>query len=963
MNINLRKVLIIWALLAFLANMFGPVPLAQAQFRLPAPGVMIHLSPRLDPPILKGIKVHPENPFRFDFILDPGDSLSSFGVIARSAVQRSEATKQSLQEQLKIESTRLIKYFLASLTIPEKDLWVNLSPYEKDRIIPNSFGLTEMGRDLLAEDYMLKQITASLIYPEDEIGKKFWKRIYEEAAKKFGTTNIPVNTFNKVWIVPEKAVVYENAMAGTAYVVESKLKVMLEQDYLALSHSIIPAKAGIHNKNNINALGSQIVREIVIPELSKEVNEGKNFGELRQVYNSLILATWYKKKIKDSILEQVYADKNKVAGINIDDPKEKEKIYQQYLKAFKKGVYNYIKEDVDPATQEKIPRKYFSGGLNFATDVTGAQGIAELLKETSNPAMIRRLPDHAMAAVQADIRPQDQAMSGMGLFLFQGLRQNLSLSQKQGLHQLTLLAQELMVPIPPNVITGRPGLEAADKILKEHNAIGIVIGSMSASLHNRLANEERLKKHSDVDVVVLSPDFELSEPFEGGVDWWVSKTLTLDVITDLGINENVRETIFVNGNDIYLPVGIDKYSFSHHLEPGLYLPDRDFLIGLTENVVLSRVDVAVDEEVLEAFRKRLEKQIGESISPVWQKNFGKDRILSGLSSVSLDADFLTAVRKSTPYHDVGDREGEASEIIRSQGSSSTPVVPQKKGDNDQLGRDQAMIALKYEATRANETALMEREWHEYGLKTEPELISSEGKLPKVIIQIVGVDQKVILEQDGRIYIGQEEIPILERERIPENRKALKILLSIYYGGAVWDYYWPKLRAWVKPFVHNFGLFLLNDHHVNVRLSRGEYYSPEGSDVPPYVPSIDSHLPYQYSSARNPPDPREPLAKLFDGMEIFKKSNIGPAGFLPVPHKKKENRDNAMRGGIDLTPANMDLQTQNSGGNIKFQIDPAMFHQLQNAPGFTISSITIQPLKSLPDFLGINNQPQSQVNPV
>ena len=73
---------------------------------------------------------------------------------------------------------------------------INLSPYEKDRIIPFYFGLTEMGRDLLAEDYMLKQITASLIYPEERIGKKFWKRIYEEAEKKFGRTNIPVNTFN-----------------------------------------------------------------------------------------------------------------------------------------------------------------------------------------------------------------------------------------------------------------------------------------------------------------------------------------------------------------------------------------------------------------------------------------------------------------------------------------------------------------------------------------------------------------------------------------------------------------------------------------------------------------------------------------------------------------------------------------------------------------------------------------------
>ena len=68
---------------------------------------------------------------------------------------------------------------------------INLSPYEKNRISPENFGQTEMGRDLLAQDYMLKQITASLIYPEDEIGKKFWKRVYAESAKKFGNTNIP----------------------------------------------------------------------------------------------------------------------------------------------------------------------------------------------------------------------------------------------------------------------------------------------------------------------------------------------------------------------------------------------------------------------------------------------------------------------------------------------------------------------------------------------------------------------------------------------------------------------------------------------------------------------------------------------------------------------------------------------------------------------------------------------------
>jgi len=445
-------------ILAFLANTFGPIcPIACSangsipspdgeEFRLPAPGVRVGLSPEFSPSILKGLKVHPDNPFRFDFIMDQGDSPS--------------LVKEGDRGSLKQEATKLIKYFLASLTIPEKDLWVNLSPYEKDRIIPQSFGLTEMGRDLLAEDYMLKQITASLIYPEGETGKRFWKRVYEEAAKKFGTTNIPVNTFNKVWIVPEKAVVYENAKAGTAYVVESKLKVMLEQDYLALSHSVIaseakqsfstviPAKAGIQDTSS---LGSQIVREIVIPELTKEVNEDKNFVQLRQVYNSLILATWYKKKIKDSILSQIYSDKNKVAGVeyqksiipggqpgdtfrekcpqagcqaskplNVNAPQgnhlnDVESIYQRYLQAFKKGVYNYIKEEPDPMTQETIPRKYFSGGTTF--DAASMAGALIYTKDAAVISQTAQLGKSDLIDVNANFvtagsqtAPQDFAM-------------------------------------------------------------------------------------------------------------------------------------------------------------------------------------------------------------------------------------------------------------------------------------------------------------------------------------------------------------------------------------------------------------------------------------------------------------------------------------------------------------------------------------------------------------------------
>ena len=89
-----------------------------------------------------------------------------------------------------------------------------------------------------------------------------------------------------------------------------------------------------------------------------------NFAQLRQVYNSLILATWYKRKIKDSLLNKVYADRNKVRGVDYSSKQyDINGIYQEYLKAFKKGVYNYIKEEEDPITRQVVPRKYFSGGI------------------------------------------------------------------------------------------------------------------------------------------------------------------------------------------------------------------------------------------------------------------------------------------------------------------------------------------------------------------------------------------------------------------------------------------------------------------------------------------------------------------------------------------------------------------------------------------------------------------------
>jgi len=409
----LKKILSQIVIVCFFLTTLGPLPKAHADsvLGLPAPGTMVNLSPAYDPVMIKGLTVHKDNPFLFDFIVDVGQDRMSGG-------------------PLKKEGEKLIKYFLAGLAIPDKDVWVNLSPYEKNRMIPEVLSQTDMGRDLLEQDYILKQITASLIYPEKQLGRIFWDKIYAKAQEMYGTSQIPVNTFNKVWIMADRAEVFEHNQ--TAFVVDSHLKVMLEEDYLALNHHanspVILSEAKDLNKinsirdssaapqNDTHLLASQIVRQIILPELEKEVNTGKNFANLRQIFNSIILSSWYKRNLKEALLNQVYANKSEVKGIErpvILSPKGEEsqqnlspeQIYQQYLKAYKKGVFNYIKEDVN-ASGVRIPRKYFSGGITQLGNVSLAMtSDPSSLREISSEEQEGRLKNFATFASLRQVNP------------------------------------------------------------------------------------------------------------------------------------------------------------------------------------------------------------------------------------------------------------------------------------------------------------------------------------------------------------------------------------------------------------------------------------------------------------------------------------------------------------------------------------------------------------------------------
>ena len=294
---------------------------------LPAPQQLLGVSSQYSLPLMKGLKVNPKNPLQIDFIIDNGN---------QGQVSQEEAAK-------------LIRYFLAGLTMSEKDLWVNLSPYESDRVIPEAVGKTDLGRDMLAQDYILKQLASSLTYPESETGKKYWQGMGTGA-----------QAFNKVWIAPAIAKVYEH---GTiALVHEAKLKAMLEKDYLACRQAGLAAQ---HAGAVTSDPAATAMRRAILPAIEQEINSGKNFAQLRQVYYSLIMAKWFKEKFKASFYKD-YINRKKISNIDIHDPQAKDKIYDLYTQAFKQGVYNIIKTEQNGFKRTK--RTYFSGGIE--ADVT-----------------------------------------------------------------------------------------------------------------------------------------------------------------------------------------------------------------------------------------------------------------------------------------------------------------------------------------------------------------------------------------------------------------------------------------------------------------------------------------------------------------------------------------------------------------------------------------------------------------
>jgi TIR domain len=328
-------------------------------------------------PFLKGIKIDESNLFHFDFILD------SAGFEKQPSVT---------------ESKKCVQQFISSLLISEDNFWVNLSAYESNRMIPAVLGGTEMGRNLLEFDCVLKQFASSLLHPDTQTGQRFWQAYFKRLNESGGDPNQAIRAFNKVWIVPERLVVYhkppgepvpeafKNRKFGSfsdehaiAYICESKLKVNSEWDLMAYNSN------GIIEPGITDSIYMETFDETIVPIIYSEVNSGGRFARFRQIYHSLGLATFIRKTYGDSQQLRDYVSSNNpralrptvssVGGTRINPEEsvinrqnewsveENRFFHDRYMSLFKDGLYR-VARNLDVGGRESI-RVFFSGAIHF----------------------------------------------------------------------------------------------------------------------------------------------------------------------------------------------------------------------------------------------------------------------------------------------------------------------------------------------------------------------------------------------------------------------------------------------------------------------------------------------------------------------------------------------------------------------------------------------------------------------
>ncbi len=297
--------------------------------------------------------------------------------------------KNLSQAKLENSTKELLKYFLIGVTLPDNTFWVNLRPDSPDQIIEDVLTKTDIGKIMLETDLQLKKDTAAFTSPQTIEGKEYWDNLYKKAEELYGTDTVTIPTITRPWIVPNEVIVRE--AEGSAYIYKATLKVMLEADYIKSSNSHLnTVDYSFKDKRSkaLNEYSTQLIRELIIPKLTKEVNTSKNYASLRQVFYSLILSRWFKLRFAGKTgTYPSLIDKQDLTNLTSTQSWDKSTYFNAYKESFAEGEYNIKETHYTPTGQ--VIRSYFSGGVQMVKIAPNGPGglrdMSRMLGDTLVP--------------------------------------------------------------------------------------------------------------------------------------------------------------------------------------------------------------------------------------------------------------------------------------------------------------------------------------------------------------------------------------------------------------------------------------------------------------------------------------------------------------------------------------------------------------------------------------------------
>ncbi|MFA4842822.1 MAG: M48 family metalloprotease, partial [Candidatus Omnitrophota bacterium] len=213
----------------------------------------------------------------------------------------------------------------------------------------------------------------------------------------FGSQNVTIPTLTRPWIVPDEIIISESL--DSAYVHKATLKVMLEQDYLTGNRVQGIGYSQYEFKDPrlkvLNEYSSQLIRENIIPKLSKRINTSKDYAPLRQAYYSLILAQWFKARNANKNTQYSrLINKKDLSNLESKIPYSVNTYFNAYKDNFEKGEYNIQEPAYTPYGQ--VIRSYFSGGVVIFPETTPFHDALNQPIGTPSSTLLSRAPKEAM---------------------------------------------------------------------------------------------------------------------------------------------------------------------------------------------------------------------------------------------------------------------------------------------------------------------------------------------------------------------------------------------------------------------------------------------------------------------------------------------------------------------------------------------------------------------------------------